>query len=698
MPPGFALAITSTAIGAKQARTTLALNQVRLIEKPIGKVSYHKGSSSYVYDNAMTMNGLRVASGADHFVARLCDAKCRKGRGVMHASTIAVGVVTCETGGSQEEPCRWSHAREVHVDLAFPAGREFLNGPEDARIDAAGDGQLFALANVPSDRCGHGTASWHAMKMRDMAYIPLGEHNGAERTSPCRIQVAKASRCRREKNWASLVHKGRIYFVYSLIPFQILSFDSASCSGNLVQSGAILPGSETLSLQSPNLTLRGSTRYVHGLSTAEGDIYWGVVHTQAACVPHQRSTLCRYDHRVAAILVEPATSGGAPTFTYMGTLPAVTIDDAMVRRALQASGYPRVVRGFEMAYVHSITAYNPESDVADIGFHVNDDLNFRALLHGIGGQLTLLHAQWAAQRRSGVPDRLSAGEAAAKIALVTDFVLEDNHHLSSSLNELLKRFPWVERVNRARECYAKRHGYALYSTMRVKYSEEESSFPEPPVKQKTALIRKYLQLHAWVFWIDYDTIILNPAIPLDTLTIRAEGFDVIAADGGDEINAGVFAVRNSPGGFEYLRGYEDDAERADALKGHLPWRDNGYMMHAVIRGIVQDRGVAYKDECFHAGLHRSKGAFKRCFWRMRTMHEGFATAWIDGPPRAVNRLQRPNMTSGASYRVYMSNEGIMNNLLDWKGPNRYRPGDLILHGAGPNKTRLAGYLARAYHC
>jgi hypothetical protein len=120
-------------------------------------------------------------------------------------------------------------------------------------------------------------------------------------------------------------------------------------------------------------------------------------------------------------------------------------------------------------------------------------------------------------------------------------------------------------------------------------------------------------------------------------------------------------------------------------------------MHGVIRGIVQDR-TTYRDECFKAGLGGSKGDFRTCFWEMRMRHSpGFKQGlWRDGPPRdAALPTQRPNLASGARYRVYMSNEGAINNGFQWPGPNHYQEGDLLLHFAGPNKTKLPEYLARA---
>jgi hypothetical protein len=671
------------------------LRGVMLVNKPHESVTFHPGArTKYTYGDAMSINGLRLpAGGGTAFVARLCDPHCIKGPPKsLRASTVAIGQVACRMG----QACQWRSSREVYVDLAFPPGRTHLNGPEDARIDVTSDGRLFALANVPAGpECAGNT--WAAYKLRQMAYIPLDLNGNGTAARACRIQIKKMDRCRREKNWASLVHRGRIFMVYSLVPFQMLELHPASCSATLVAGGDVAdPSSRTLS--APDLKLRGSTRYVHGLSVPEGELYWSVVHVQAGCQPYKGSTLCEYTHHIAVVLAKPRNE-----FVYLGILPDVALGNADFKTALTSSGFGKVGRALKFGYIHSITSFVDDglSNHADIGFHVDDSTNFQGRLYGLTSHLALHYTQARLKAPLSSADATVHGDVrgppnsempfpsaptTADIAMISDFTTADPH----------KRSPpkWLAVANRAKACYAQQHGYAFYSTVRDRYSEEERGFVEPPVKQKTRLVRYYLARHKWVFWLDYDALIMNPSVPLSVLTDRAADFDVIAADGGDEVNAGVFAVRNSRGGYAFLASYERDAERAAAQGGHLPWRDNGYLMHAVLRGIVQDRTV-YRDECFHAGVTGSKGKFKRCMWRMRKLHDGFPEAWIDGPPRKARPAQRANWTSGATYRVYMSNEGVMNNLLDWNGPNRYQPGDLVLHIAGPNKSRLDRHLVAA---
>ena len=664
---------------------TLRIAALIPIHKPrLGSILFHDARR---YDNAISMNGVR-RGGNEYFVSRLCDAGCTNGRHIT-ASTILFGRLHCN-----ESNCWWSpRSHEVHVGFAYSQSRHFFNGPEDARLDSYGGG-VFAIANIPTTR-GCSGSSWTQQKMRDMAFIPLS----SSLPQACRIRVKRTERCRREKNWASLVAKGNIHFVYSLIPFQVVRFDPVNCIA--IPQGAVgLQG-----LQRANMTLRGSTRYVYGTSVPNGEIFWGIVHAQKRCHSvRQRSarkTVCQYVHSLAAILV---TSGGS--FEFLGTSGPICED--IIWSSLLPSRQFTPNNSF--VYIHSIISY--DHGEAEIGFHVDDNRNFRAKLFGVPKHLAQLYARH--KKPSSAPPRASDAEPAVvrdlqgssrsrkhatlrakenttmrqRVALVSDFILADPSG---------RRSAWLEKAKQSVQCYASRHGYAFYSRLRADYTAEEKAFPEPSLLQKTRLVDRHLDEHEWVVWIDYDVLIINASVLLEPLLDRATGFDVIVADGGDEVNAGIFAVRNSVGGRRFLRGYEQDAVKARMHGGHLPWRDNGYLMHAVLRGIVEDTGTTYADECLKAGLRRSKPAFKRCFWRLRQRLNGLDDASIGGPPRN-SRAVHANMSSGASYRVYMSRDGILNNLLSWKAPNNYRPGDLLIHFAGPDKNVVSEYLDQAYVC
>ena len=128
-------------------------------------------------------------------------------------------------------------------------------------------------------------------------------------------------------------------------------------------------------------------------------------------------------------------------------------------------------------------------------------------------------------------------------------------------------------------------------------------------------------------WVDY-VLFMNASSPRATRW-RRPPFDVIVADGGDEVNAGIFAVRNSAGGFAFLKAYGMTPRQREG--GHLPWRDNGYLNHAVLTRNCGRCRRCVPDECFMAGLHGSKHKFRQCFWRFRQSLNGLDESEIGGP-------------------------------------------------------------------
>ena len=651
-------------------QNALRLSGALRIENPVVSNITFATARRAAYNSALTVSGVRM-NAREHFISRICDGGCQNGRHITE-NTLVVGDVEC---GAVD--CKWANTREVRVVFAYSDTRQFFNGPEDARLDVVSN-YIFAVANVPNNECG---SSWAAQKMRDMAFIPL---DGTGLGVACRISLPHTDSCRREKNWASLVVGETIFFVYSLVPFQVLRFDIVKCYAKPVT------GKSTLKA---DLTIRGSTRYVHGLSVPEGNIYWAVVHSQKACKIFQGGgTRCAYDHMVAVILVRQQKNVGAmPDFELLGVTTPIADDDIL-------QFYPKKD---SFLYLHSILAY--KNGVAEVTLHVNDAQNYRSRLLGVPHVLRSTYERYLESQAGSVASSSNIpkesicalvpplkGNRPARVAMVSDFVLED---------ETARHAPWIERATASKACYAAKHGYAFFSHTHAKYTAKESAFVEPSLMQKTNAVRRLLSAgHEWAVWVDFDVLIMNEKITLESLMSKASGFDVITADGGDEVNAGIFAIRNSAGGFAFLEAYEHDAVRAAARGGHLPWRDNGYFVHAILRGLVEDAGITYKDECFAAGIRRNKGSFRRCFWRFRkTIHGLRYPVDIHGPPRG-SRSPKPNLSSGAAYRVYMSSDGILNNLLSWPPPNNYQRGDLLLHFAGPNKSVVETYLEKAVAC
>lgn len=76
--------------------------------------------------------------------------------------------------------------------------------------------------------------------------------------------------------------------------------------------------------------------------------------------------------------------------------------------------------------------------------------------------------------------------------------------------------------------------------------------PSRPVAwSKLVFIREALADHDWVFWTDADSIITNPALPLDDLLRRSA--DLLITRDRVGYNSGSFLLRRCPWSFEFLR-------------------------------------------------------------------------------------------------------------------------------------------------
>jgi len=257
-------------------------------------------------------------------------------------------------------------------------------------------------------------------------------------------------------------------------------------------------------------------------------------------------------------------------FEFLGMSEPISVDDSWQ----QLVHTPR--DGRAVMYIHSIIAY--DGGIAEVALHVNDRWNFRARLFGVEYALRAIHER---NRHDTIPadfsEHLGPRKAAlatqtcrvnltktgqgraAKIGLVTDFVLADE----------TGRLPtWLERSTASKACYAAQHSYAFEARLRANYTAMESAFIIPSLMQKTQAIRD--QLHGgldWVIWMDYDALIMNGSVSLNPLVRNARDFDVIVGDGGDQVNAGIFAVRKSAGGMAFFEGI-----RTGRHSGGAPWR------------------------------------------------------------------------------------------------------------------------------
>ncbi|KAK3126868.1 hypothetical protein QOZ80_7AG0564330 [Eleusine coracana subsp. coracana] len=100
---------------------------------------------------------------------------------------------------------------------------------------------------------------------------------------------------------------------------------------------------------------------------------------------------------------------------------------------------------------------------------------------------------------------------------------------------------------RNKRAYAAAHGYdfAVLPTTAV-------DTRRPPSWSKILALRAHLHRHHWLFWNDADTLVANPAIPLERILFSVIGHsdfdespDLILTEDFNGVNAGLFFVRRS---------------------------------------------------------------------------------------------------------------------------------------------------------
>jgi len=105
-----------------------------------------------------------------------------------------------------------------------------------------------------------------------------------------------------------------------------------------------------------------------------------------------------------------------------------------------------------------------------------------------------------------------------------------------------------------KEKYAWLHGYDFYSDPTL-FNSTMSWGQRSAIR--LILYRKYLPRYEWVYWSDSDVLIVNPAKRLEML-VDNEHDAVISKDwGGAQTNPGSMLLRNSPGGWELLKTWEE---------------------------------------------------------------------------------------------------------------------------------------------
>eukprot|EP00931_Biecheleriopsis_adriatica_P021834 TRINITY_DN1416_c0_g1_i1.p1 TRINITY_DN1416_c0_g1~~TRINITY_DN1416_c0_g1_i1.p1 ORF type:complete len:972 (-),score=163.08 TRINITY_DN1416_c0_g1_i1:199-3114(-) len=298
------------------------------------------------YDGMMFAGGMRI-NGTTSWVARVCTQGCVN---APFDSQVIVGHVKEDFVSKTR---LWTQGKQVPVSYGHHGA---CTGPEDPRLDAV-EGKRFFLANINTDRS---DSQCHRVTKKQV-FVPIDEEAGAQ----CIIQVDEKNfdQCSDEKNWVPLVPQGSstVFFVYSLVPFQVMSLDRQSCKARSLQSGGFRPADFS--------NVRSSTRYVHGVQVPEGSIYWSVGHT----APMEYGTI------LTAVLAVGV--GDDVEFELLGTSCVIEIPGLVTSNDL-------------FAYANSILSFDSEADLAEVTFHIDDRANKVVTLRGVGSWLEKAYLSW----------------------------------------------------------------------------------------------------------------------------------------------------------------------------------------------------------------------------------------------------------------------------------------------------------------
>lgn len=85
-----------------------------------------------------------------------------------------------------------------------------------------------------------------------------------------------------------------------------------------------------------------------------------------------------------------------------------------------------------------------------------------------------------------------------------------------------------------KRAYAQRHGYALIDASVLR------NFSRPASWSKILAVRSHLARFDWVFWVDADTMVTNPAAQLEALLPAASTADLVITKDAADYNAGAW--------------------------------------------------------------------------------------------------------------------------------------------------------------
>lgn len=120
---------------------------------------------------------------------------------------------------------------------------------------------------------------------------------------------------------------------------------------------------------------------------------------------------------------------------------------------------------------------------------------------------------------------------------------------------------WTTENKRA---YAERHGYGFHCP-------PEARTGRPPSWEKCFVMGEAIDRSEWVWWLDADAIVTNPAIQLEA--IIDDYFDMIVCHDFNGLNAGSFLLKSGPWAKQFLW----DVWRSEQFTHH-PWWEQAAMM------------------------------------------------------------------------------------------------------------------------
>lgn len=127
--------------------------------------------------------------------------------------------------------------------------------------------------------------------------------------------------------------------------------------------------------------------------------------------------------------------------------------------------------------------------------------------------------------------------------------------------------------------YCLRHGYSFVC--------ETSGFDtsRKPPWSKILFLLKHMSRFDWVLWLDADTLIMNPAIPLQSFL--ADDADMIISEDWNGINAGVFFLRNTPWSIDFL----------ERIWNQTDFLDHGWQEQAAMRHLLSISALDRRHVC-----------------------------------------------------------------------------------------------------